>query len=101
MTFQDKHIRCSECGATFNVSAEKQEVSQSWGIHSELKRCPSCCQANKIVRYGTGSYDRSTSRQMFQATCADCGKDTRVPFEPRAGRRVYCSNCYRKVGVYR
>ncbi|MFC2068710.1 CxxC-x17-CxxC domain-containing protein [Chloroflexota bacterium] len=34
---------------------------------------------------------------MFPATCADCGADTEVPFEPRGDKPVYCSDCYRKV----
>jgi len=25
-----------------------------------------------------------------------CGKNTQVPFEPRDGRPVYCSDCYSK-----
>jgi CxxC-x17-CxxC domain-containing protein len=33
---------------------------------------------------------------MFPAVCATCGKDTQVPFEPRNGRPVYCSDCYTK-----
>jgi CxxC-x17-CxxC domain-containing protein len=38
-----------------------------------------------------------TPRQMFPATCSDCGKATQVPFEPRNSKPVYCSDCYRKV----
>jgi CxxC-x17-CxxC domain-containing protein len=38
---------------------------------------------------------------MFPAVCADCGKETTVPFEPRQGRPVYCSDCFRKVRVSR
>jgi CxxC-x17-CxxC domain-containing protein len=38
---------------------------------------------------------------MFAVKCSDCGKDTQVPFEPRQGRPVYCSDCYRKVKVGR
>ncbi|MGA2527513.1 MAG: CxxC-x17-CxxC domain-containing protein [Smithellaceae bacterium] len=34
---------------------------------------------------------------MFSVKCATCGKDAQVPFEPRAGRPVYCSDCYRKT----
>jgi CxxC-x17-CxxC domain-containing protein len=34
---------------------------------------------------------------MFPAVCAECGKDTQVPFEPRGDKPVYCSDCYRKV----
>ena len=38
MSFQDKSIRCSDCRATFTVSAEKQEFFQSWGYTNEPKR---------------------------------------------------------------
>jgi CxxC-x17-CxxC domain-containing protein len=34
---------------------------------------------------------------MYSAVCAECGKDTKVPFEPRQGRPVYCNECYAKV----
>ncbi|MCL5420353.1 MAG: zinc-binding protein, partial [Candidatus Parvarchaeota archaeon] len=25
---------------------------------------------------------------MYKATCAECGKDTEVPFQPQEGRRI-------------
>jgi CxxC-x17-CxxC domain-containing protein len=34
---------------------------------------------------------------MFPAVCAQCGKETEVPFEPREGRPVYCSPCFQKT----
>ena len=33
-------------------------------------------------------------REMFDATCADCGGNARVPFRPTGARPVYCSNCF-------
>jgi CxxC-x17-CxxC domain-containing protein len=33
---------------------------------------------------------------MFSATCSECGKEARVPFQPRGDRPVYCSDCYSK-----
>jgi len=101
MGFEDKSIQCSDCGTTFIFSAEEQELFQSRGYTNEPKRCPSCRQARKSERYGNGSYSRSTDRQMFRATCAECGKECEVPFEPREGRPVYCSDCYRKVRLSR
>ncbi len=97
MSFQDKSLQCSDCGATFTFGAEEQELFQSRGYTNEPKRCPSCRQARKSERYGNDSYSRSAPRQMFPATCAECGKETEVPFEPRTGRPVYCSDCYRKT----
>ena len=95
MSFQDKSIQCSDCGVTFTHSAEDQEFFQSKGYTNEPKRCPSCRQARKSERFGNNSY--GSPRQMHAVVCADCGKDTEVPFEPRGDRPVYCSDCYRKA----
>ncbi|MFH1399865.1 MAG: CxxC-x17-CxxC domain-containing protein [Candidatus Woesearchaeota archaeon] len=35
-------------------------------------------------------------REMHKATCADCGKECEVPFQPTDGRPVYCKECYPK-----
>ena len=97
MSFQDKSIHCSASGTIFTLSAEDQGIFQSWGFANEPKRCFSCRQTRKPERYENGSHSNIIGRHMFRATCADCGKDTRIPFEPRSGRPVYCSDCYRKV----
>jgi len=101
MSFQDKSIQCSDCGTTFTFSADEQELFASRGYTNDPKRCPSCRQARKADHAGSSSYSYRSQRQMFPAVCAECGKDTEVPFEPREGRPVYCSDCYRKVRVSR
>lgn len=95
MSFEDKTLQCSDCGVEFAFTAEEQEFFQSKGYENEPKRCPACRQARKADRYGNGG--GYTRRQMFPVTCAECGKETEVPFEPRGDRPVYCSDCYRKV----
>jgi CxxC-x17-CxxC domain-containing protein len=95
MTFEDKTLECSDCGTSFTFSAEEQEQFQTRGYTNEPKRCPECRQARKSERYGSSGGYRP--RQMFPAVCADCGKETEVPFEPSQGRPVYCSDCFRKV----
>jgi CxxC-x17-CxxC domain-containing protein len=97
MSFEDKTLQCSDCGATFTFSAEEQELFKSRGYTNEPKRCPSCRQARKADRYGSGGSDYRSPRQMFPVKCAQCGKDTEVPFEPRGDKPVYCSDCYRKI----
>ena len=96
MSLEDKSLQCSDCGATFTFSATEQEFFQSKGYTNEPKRCPSCREARKAERYGSSGNYRSR-RQMFPAKCSQCGKDTEVPFEPREGRPVYCSECYSTV----
>jgi len=96
MSFQDRSLQCSDCGATFTFSAEEQEFFQSKAYTNDPTRCPSCREARKSERYGGSSYGPGTRRQMFPVTCARCGKDTEVPFEPIQGRPVYCRECYNK-----
>jgi CxxC-x17-CxxC domain-containing protein len=103
MTFQDKTLTCADCGAGFTFTANEQEFYQSKGYTNEPKRCPDCRQSRKTERSGSsgsGSYG-SANRQMYAAVCAQCGKETQVPFQPRGDRPVYCSDCYRKVSAKR
>ncbi len=105
MTLQDKTLQCSDCGVNFTFSATEQEFFQSKGYTNEPKRCPSCREARKAERYGSsgssggsgGGSGYGGRRQMYPAKCAQCGKDTEVPFQPRGDRPVYCSDCYTKI----
>ena len=99
MAYQDKQIQCSDCGASFAFTASEQELFASRGYTNEPRRCPTCRAARRSERGGTstgfgGGY--KSQRQMYPAVCAQCGKETEVPFEPRQGRPVYCSACYSK-----
>ncbi|MCK5258032.1 MAG: DNA-directed RNA polymerase [Thermoplasmatales archaeon] len=42
-----------------------------------------------------GGFDRGP-REMHKVTCAECGKETEVPFKPDGTRPVYCRDCYQK-----
>jgi CxxC-x17-CxxC domain-containing protein len=94
MDYEDKNLQCSDCGNTFVFTAEEQQFFHSKGYTNEPKRCPSCRQARKASRYTSGGYGE---RQMFPAVCAECGKETEVPFRPREDRPVYCRDCYNRV----
>jgi CxxC-x17-CxxC domain-containing protein len=43
-----------------------------------------------------GGFRPSGPRETHKATCADCGKETEVPFKPSGDRPVYCQECYQK-----
>ena len=86
--FQDKTIVCKDCGQEFTFTANEQEFFAEKGFTNEPQRCKPCRDARKAARG-----DRST-RQMYDAVCASCGKTCQVPFEPRNDRPVYCSECF-------
>jgi len=101
MSYTDKSLECADCGTKFSFTASEQEFFAGKGFTNEPKRCPDC----RVVRkqksggsYGGGdSYGSQRPREMHAAVCATCGKNTQLPFEPRNGRPVYCSDCYSKV----
>jgi CxxC-x17-CxxC domain-containing protein len=101
MTMTDRTLSCVQCGQDFTFSGEDQQYHAERG-YQDPKRCPSCRAERRAGRsdsggsYGGssyGGYDRS-QRQMFSATCARCGKEALVPFEPRGDKPVYCSDCF-------
>jgi CxxC-x17-CxxC domain-containing protein len=99
----DKTLVCRECGAEFTFSEREQRFYADKGFTNEPNRCPGCRAARRAIRgegYGvaglaTGVYGAGPGRrEMFPAICTRCGKEARVPFQPRSDRPVYCSECF-------
>lgn len=97
MAYEDRTLTCVECGSEFTFSADDQQFHAERG-YQDPKRCPSCRQARRASGggYGGGGGGYS-SRQMYDAVCANCGNACQVPFLPRQDRPVYCSDCFSKV----
>lgn len=89
--YEDKTLVCKDCGQEFVWTAGEQEFYASRGFENAPQRCKPCRDARKNNTRGAGE------RQMFEATCAACGKTARVPFQPREDRPVYCSECFAKM----
>jgi hypothetical protein len=66
MSFQDKTIRCVDCGQGFTFTAREQEFYSSHGLSNDPKRCPRCRKAGKQQRRGVcGSWASYASRAML------------------------------------
>jgi CxxC-x17-CxxC domain-containing protein len=108
----DRQLTCRDCGQTFTFTAGEQDFYQQRG-YTDPQRCPSCRAARKAQRgdsggyssggYGGGGYSAgggrgysSGPRQMYPAVCSNCGKETEVPFQPTAGKPVYCRECFQQ-----
>jgi len=97
VAIQDKELQCADCGASFMFTAREQEFYQTKGFTNEPKRCPTCRGARRNQKNGNiAGPGESPARQMFRAVCAECGKETQVPFQPKDDRPVYCRDCYLK-----
>ena len=87
MDFQDKTLRCRDCGASFIFTAGEQGFYLEKGLMNEPQRCPAC-RANRRRERASGEREATT------ITCASCGREATVPFVPRLDRPVYCNDCF-------
>jgi CxxC-x17-CxxC domain-containing protein len=119
LVYTDRVMACIDCGQEFTFTAGEQEFYAQRGFTEAPKRCAQCRALRKTQRgasaggggYSSGSsgssygdsysgggggsgYAERRPREMFAATCADCGKTAQVPFQPTGARPVYCSDCF-------
>ena len=90
----DKNIKCKECSKTFVFTENEQAFYKEKGFQNEPQRCPDCRAASKQKR--GGGFGR-TQTVMHPATCAECGKETTVPFKPSTDKPIYCRDCFAKI----
>ena len=84
--YEDKTLKCKECGADFIFTAGEQEFYAEKGFQNQPQRCRDCRNAKKNAT--------KPQRELFDAVCAKCGKPAKIPFQPTSDRPVYCSDCF-------
>lgn len=87
MEFQDKTLICKDCGKEFTFTASEQQFYADKGFQNEPSRC-----ADDRIKHRQERQDRPKT----EVTCANCGKLTTVPFEPKGDRPVYCLDCFKQ-----
>ena len=91
MDYQDRTLKCVDCGAYFVFTAGEQLFYADKGFKNEPKRCKSCKSKRNQSTSGQGSQRVETTTK-----CSQCGKETTVPFAPTQGRPVYCRECFQQ-----
>jgi CxxC-x17-CxxC domain-containing protein len=96
MEFQDKLLKCIDCGADFTFTAGEQLFFHDKQFKNEPKRCKNCKSKRVAVLTTPSSAGNSHhfSRVETRATCSQCGKETTVPFRPTQGRPIFCRECF-------
>ena len=84
--FEDKTLVCKECGKEFVFTAGEQAFYKEKGFMNEPKSCKPCRDAKKNAG--------RAPREYFITTCAECGGEAKVTFQPSSDRPVYCSACF-------
>ena len=86
MAFQDQNLTCRDCGKPFVWTIGEQEFYAQKGFSNAPVRCPECRRTKR--------QNFRQNRQMYPITCAKCGKQDQVPFEPKGDRPVLCKDCF-------
>lgn len=110
-------IICAQCDNTFMYTEAERAFRESRGL-DRPQLCPECrgrerAQRNddlismyqKTETFDPFLFGKETQngghngrgrdqRTLYNAICASCGSETRVPFIPRGDRPVYCRACY-------
>jgi CxxC-x17-CxxC domain-containing protein len=105
--YQDETLSCVDCARSFPFTSSEQEFYASKGFTNKPSRCAECRAARKAAgggRSGGGSFGGGGGggrREMFKATCSQCGGVAEVPFQPRGDKPVYCRDCFASKPSYR
>ena len=97
MEFQDKVLKCVDCGSDFIFTAGEQLFFHDKQFKNEPKRCKQC-KSKRAGQLGisSGSGQGSYAKVETRTSCSACGKETTVPFKPTQGRPVFCRECFQQ-----
>ena len=92
--------RCPSCRASRKAARNSEGGGSSYGSYG----AGGGYSAGGAGSYGSGgggggggAYRDRGPREMFAATCSNCGREAQVPFRPTSGKPVYCSDCFRSI----
>ncbi len=94
--YQDRSIKCVDCGADFTWTVGEQVFFHDKGLKNEPKRCKPCKHAKNDRLAAITTAQAAGAKQRIEVTvrCAQCHEQTTVPFYPSQGRPVYCRACF-------
>ncbi len=97
MEFQDKVLKCIDCGSDFIFTAGEQLFFHDKQFKNEPKRCKACKSKRQSTLGVAPSGAAPTYNKVETRTsCSACGKETTVPFKPTQGRPVFCRECFQQ-----
>ena len=95
MEFQDKVLKCIDCGTEFIFTAGEQLFFHDKQFKNEPKRCK-VCKTKRASAVGSIPIGNSYQKVETRTICSQCGKETTVPFKPTQGRPVFCRECFQQ-----
>jgi CxxC-x17-CxxC domain-containing protein len=95
MEFCDKVLKCIDCGQDFVFTAGEQLFFHHKQFKNDPTRCKSC-KGKHLQALGIVVHSKAPPKVETRLVCANCGKETIVPFKPTQGRPVLCRECFQQ-----
>lgn len=85
MEFQDKVLKCKDCGKDFIWTAGEQEFFAAKGLKNKPTRCKDCRKLNR----------QKVEAEYFKIVCAGCQQVGEALFKPSdQNAKIYCKKCF-------
>jgi len=83
--FEDKSLKCKECGKEFIWTVGEQEFFNQKGFTNKPTRCKDCRKLNR----------QKVETEYFKITCSSCGNIGEALFKPNnPDAKIFCRNCF-------
>ncbi len=83
--FEDKVLKCKECGKEFTWTAGEQDFFAQKGFKNRPTRCKDCRKNNR----------QKVEAEYFKITCSSCGQIGEAMFKPsNPDAEIFCRNCF-------
>lgn len=98
---REEIINMSRLKYARNVKIVEEEINR-WATSMDVPNAQYPSDFSNPQSFPKASYKSnvprsSDSTKLYDVKCSNCGKDTKVIFEPIAGRPVYCKSCLKKM----
>jgi len=97
MEFQDKVLKCIDCGTDFVFTA----VNSRFSTINNSKTSPNVAKPVRIS--GSPCWERPQqhgfAKTETRTNCSQCGKETTVPSVPPKDDRCYAGSAFSKLGA--
>lgn len=99
MEYQDKSIKCKECGNDFVFTAGDQAFYAMKGFENTPARCRDCRTKRNEQFRGKSNGGSRPKTQLFDDVCDACHQAIQVPFRRTGTKPVYCRDCREKINA--
>lgn len=84
-SFSQEILQCEQCGKNYQIIKMELDFYRRMGIPLPI-RCPLCREKNRTATLNP--------MDVYDRTCAKCGKEIQASYAPERPEIVYCEQCY-------